>query len=440
MLSKLSLTSGILLLLVFLSTIESAYESLSDVSLRVLSGERDSTDGRTRFFRELMEHRRRFELILILGTQLSIAGIAILLADMLIDTGIRTPLLLSFVAVFIVVVLFRQLIPRLITQNHPEDVFWALLPVFQVFYRFSSVVVAPVILLLNRMRKPEPMEDVTEDEEDETKEEIQAFIDVGEEAGIIEESEGELIQSIIEFSDTRVAEVMRPRLQIVAIESTATVADVRRLMIESKHSRIPVYRDQIDTIEGIVYVRDLLALCEPEKMPMPVTKCMRPAYFVPESKPVRELLEEMQKVKVQIAMVIDEYGGLAGLVTIEDIIEEILGEIEDEDEATSSDEIIQSDDDSYSIDGSVEIRKVELLFDKELEADDFTTVAGLVISELGHVPAVGEKLDFKGLRFEVIEADNKRINRVRLSRIHVPSPEQAESNTTNEQTPELQKS
>src|SRR4030095_2543372 len=113
-----------------------------------------------------------------------------------------------------------------------------------VYYRFSSIVVAPVIFLLNRMRKPEPEEDVTQEEEEETKEEIQAFIDVGEEAGIIEESEGELIQSIIEFSDTRVAEVMRPRPQIIAIEATATVADARQLMIESKHSRLPVYRDQ----------------------------------------------------------------------------------------------------------------------------------------------------------------------------------------------------
>jgi len=440
MLTELSLTGGILLLLVFLSTIESAYESLSDVSLRVLSGERENGDGRTRFFRELMEHRRRFELILILGTQLSIAGIAILLADVLIDTGIRAPLLLSFVAVFLVVVLFRQLIPRLVTQNHPEEVFWAILPAFQVFYRFSSIVVAPVIFLLNRMRKPEPEEDLTEDEAEETKEEIQAFIDVGEEAGIIEESEGELIQSIIEFSDTRVAEVMRPRLQIVAIESTATIADVRRLMIESKHSRIPVYRDQIDTIEGIAYVRDLLAYCEADKMKMRVTKCMRPAYFVPESKPIRELLEEMQKVKVQIAMVIDEYGGLAGLVTIEDIIEEILGEIEDEDVATASDEIVQLDDGSYMSDGSVEIRKIELLYDKELEADDFTTVAGLVINELGHVPSIGEKLDFKGLRFEVVEADNKRVNRIRLNRIEEPPAEEAASDTSNEQTHELQKS
>ena len=432
MLTELTATAGVLLLLVFLSTIESAYESLSEVSLRVLSGEREGSPSRVRFFRELMDHRRRFELILILGTQLSIAAIAILLADVFIDAGARTPLLLAFVSAFVVVVLFRQLIPRLLTQNHPEDVFWVLLPLFQVFYRFFSVFVAPVTGLLNRMRKPEPEETVAEEEADEAKEEIQAFIDVGEEAGIIEESEGELIQSIIEFSDTRVAEVMRPRLQIIAIEYTATVADARKLMIESKHSRIPVYRDQIDTIEGIVYVRDLLALCDAENMSMAVTRCMRPAYFVPESKSVRELLEEMQKAKIQIAMVIDEYGGVAGLVTIEDIIEEILGEIEDEDEGAASYEIIRSEDGSYLTDGSAEIRKIELLYDKELEADDFTTVAGLVINKLGHVPAVGEQLDFKGLRFEVVESDGKRVNRIRLSSIGEPAADEAESRATSE--------
>ena len=431
MLTELTVTGAVLFLLVFLSTIESAYESLSEVSLRVLSGEREDSPRRWRFFRELMDHRRRFELILILGTQLSIAAIAILLADVFVDAGARAPLLLAFVAAFVVVVLFRQLIPRLLTQNHPEDVLWALLPVFQVFYRFFSVFVAPVTGLLNRMRTPEPEETVAEEEAEETKEEIQAFIDVGEEAGIIEESEGELIQSIIEFSDTRVAAVMRPRPQIIAIESSATVADARKLMIESKHSRIPVYRDQIDTIEGIVYVRDLLAYCDAEKMSMPVTKCMRPVYFVPESKSVRELLEEMQKAKVQIAMVIDEYGGVAGLVTVEDIIEEILGEIEDEDEAATSDEILQSEDGSYLIDGSAEIRKVELLYDKELEADDFTTVAGLIIKELGHVPEIGEKLNFKGLLFEVVDADNKRVNRIRL-RSTEPAPDEAESRATGE--------
>lgn len=432
MITELIVTGGMIVLLIFLSTIESAYESLSEVSLRILSSEREDSPRRFRFLRELMEHRRRFGLILILGTQLSIVGIAILLADVFIDAGARSPLVLAFVATFIIVVLFRQLLPRLLTQNRPEDVFWGMLPAFQVFYRLFSVFVSPVTGLLNKMRKPEPEEEIAEQaDDDETKEEIQAFIDVGEEAGIIEESEGELIQSIIEFSDTRVAEVMRPRPQIIAIEATATVADARNLMIESKHSRLPVYRDQIDTIEGIVYVRDLLAFCEPDKVSKPVTKCMRPAYFVPESKSIRELLEEMQKAKVQIAMVIDEYGGLAGLLTLEDIIEEILGEIEDEDESTANDEIIESEDGSHLVDGGAEIRKIELLYDKELEADDFTTLAGLIINELGHVPAVGEKLDFKGLRFEVVDADSKRVNRVRLSRIE-EVPVEAESLATSE--------
>jgi magnesium and cobalt exporter, CNNM family len=429
MLTELIVTSGVVLLLVFLSTIESAYESLSEVSLRILSSEREDSPRRFGFLRELMEHRRRFELILILGTQLSIVGIAILLADVFIDAGARSPLLLAFVATFVIVVLFRQLLPRLLTQNHPEDVFWTLLPAFQVFYRLFSVFVAPVTGLLNRMRKPETEEPITEEEDEETKEEIQAFIDVGEEAGIIEEAEGELIQSIIEFSDTRVAEIMCPRPQIIAIEASATVANARQLMIESKHSRLPVYRDQIDTIEGIVYVRDLLAFCEADKMSKPVTKCMRPAYFVPESKSIRELLEEMQKAKVQIAMVIDEYGGLAGLVTLEDIVEEILGEIEDEDESTTKDEIIQAEDGSFLVDGGTEIRKIELLYDTELEADDFTTLAGLIINELGHVPAIGEKLDFKGLRFEVVDADSKRVNRVRLSSIEEPTGQHVTQNS-----------
>lgn len=405
-----------LLTLIFLSTIESAYESLSEVSLRVMAAER-AASSRAIFFRQLLEYRRRFELILIMGTQLSIAAIAILLNRLLAATGVRASIALTLVAVFAVIVLFRQLVPRLIAQNNPEEVFWVLLPVFRLFYVPLSIVVMPISKLLHRMRKPEPEDDKAKDEEDETKDEIQAFIDVGEEEGIIEESEGELIQSIIDFSDTLVGEIMQPRPQIVAIEASATVADARALIMESKYSRIPVYRDQIDHIEGIVYVRDLLAFCEEGKMNTPVTDCMRPVYFVPESKSVRALLEEMQKAQVQIAMVVDEYGGLAGLVTIEDMIEEILGEIEDEDEGAEDHQVRREADGSYLVDGSAEIRKVEMLFDREVEADDFTTVAGLIINELGRVPAAGEKLALKGLEFEVVEADNKRVNRVRLRKI-----------------------
>ena len=419
MVIELVAAGAAVVVLVFISTFESAYESLSEVSLRVMAVEREDT-ARARFFRELLEHRQRLELILILGTQLSIAGIAILIADVITDTGVSAPLAIAFVAVFLAIMLFRQFIPRLLAQNDPEAVIWSLLPAFRIYYAFCSVFVAPISSLLKRVKRSE-VDEAEPAEDEETLQELQAFIDVGEEEGIIEESEGEMIQSIIEFGDTLVGEVMRPRPQIVAINASATVADARRLMIESKYSRIPVYRDLIDTIEGIVYVRDLLAYCEEGKDTAAVTTCMRPVYFVPESKPISELLKEMQKAKVQMAMVIDEYGGVAGLVTIEDMIEEIMGEIEDEDRATPELDIVEAEDGSYVVDGRAEIRRIEMLYDREVEADDFTTVAGLLINELGHVPVVGEKLEFKGLRFEVLDADGKQVTRVRLRQVQEPT-------------------
>jgi CBS domain containing-hemolysin-like protein len=428
MLTELIIAGATLVLLVFLSTIESAYESLSEVDLRVMASE-ENQSLRAEFFRELLQHRQRFALMLILGTQLSIAAIAVLLATGFSRLGLSASLALTLVIVLVIVVLFRQLLPRLMSQNHPERTLWLLLPVFQLLYRPLSVLVAPISLLLRRARREEPGQEISEQDEDT---EIQAFIDVGEAEGIIEGGEGELIQNIIEFSDTLVTEIMRARPQIVAIESSATVADARRLIMESKYSRIPVYRDQIDNIEGIVYVRDLLAFCEGDRLNRPVTECTRPAYFVPESKPVRQLLEDMQKAKVQLAMVINEYGGVAGLVTVEDIIEEILGEIEDEDETAMESEIVKVDDDSYLVDGRAEIRKVELLYGKEVQVDDFTTIAGLIISELGRVPAAGEKLEYKGLEFEVVEADSKRVNRVRLRPLNQPGTNSAEATATSD--------
>lgn len=422
MLTELIVTGTALVVLVFLSTIESAYESLSEVARRVMAAEREA-QRRGRFFNELLEHRQRFELMLILGTQLSIAAIAIMVADMLATVVAHGVVPLTLGAVFLVIVLFRQFVPRLLALNHPEGVLWALLPPFKIFYRLFSIFVGPVAALLERMRKPEPEEEPSaETDEEESFDEIQAFLDVGEEEGIIEESEGELIQSIIEFRDTLVSEIMRPRLQMVAIEATATVAEARHLIIESKHSRIPVYGAQIDNIEGVVYVRDLLAFCEDDKINRPVTECMRPAYCVPESKTIQDLLEDMQKANVQIAIVIDEYGGVAGLVTVEDIIEEIVGEIEDEDRAAADTQIIRNEDGSYLIDGSAEIKKVEELFQKEIEADDFTTVAGLLIRKLGRVPAAGEKIDFAGIQFEVVEADAHRVNRVGLREVDATTP------------------
>jgi len=226
-----------------------------------------------------------------------------------------------------------------------------------------------------------------------------------------------LIQSIIEFGDTRVSEVMTPRPDIVALPDTASVREARDVIIESKYSRLPVYRDQMDNVEGIIYVRDLLQLWADGKENQPIAPLIRPVYFVPETKPVDHLLEEMQKAHVQLAMVIDEYGGVSGLVTVEDILEEIVGEIEDEDIGGEElQEIVEQGDGSYEVIGSTEIGKIERLFGMEIEADDFTTIAGLVTSESGKVPLAGECLTFRGLEVKVLEADERRIGRLRVKK------------------------
>jgi putative hemolysin len=196
-------------------------------------------------------------------------------------------------------------------------------------------------------------------------------------------------------------------------------------MIESKYSRLPVYRDQIDNIEGVIYVRDLLKLWatgETARTALDIAR--RQLYEVPESKPIDDLLREMQKAKAQMAVVIDEYGGLAGLVTLEDLVEEIVGEIEDEDEPepqAAEVEITKEADDVCVVRGDVEVGKIEREFGAELAADDFTTIAGLVINQLGYLPAVGESIEFRGLRFEVLEANERQVSRLRIQKLAQPT-------------------
>ena len=206
---------------------------------------------------------------------------------------------------------------------------------------------------------------------------------------------------------------MTPRPDIVAVPENATVREARDIILESKYSRLPVYREQIDNVEGIIYVRDLLQCWGEGREDECVKSLVRPVYDVPETKQVAELLKEMQKAHFQLAMVIDEYGGVCGLVTVEDILEEIVGEIEDEDIAGEElEDIIEGPDESYEVLGSTEIGKIERLFDMEIEDDDFTTIAGLVINESGTVPAAGARLMMRGLEVEVLEADERRILRV----------------------------
>ena len=301
-----------------------------------------------------------------------------------------------------------------------------LLPVVRPLYAVTSVLTAPIsgFFRPKELSKLEQSQSPDADEDDDN-DDLQALMEVGEAEGILEENEREMIESMFEFSETRTGEIMTPRTEICAIAGDSTIREARDLMIEEKYSRIPVFSENIDNIEGILYVRDLLQAWPDGREDEPITGILRDAYFVPETKPAAELLKSMQTEHFQFAVVIDEYGGVAGIVTVEDILEEIVGEIEDEDiEEEEIIEIIDSGDGYWDVLGSTEIDKVERIFEVELEDDDFTTVAGMITSEAGYVPKMGEKLSLKGLDIEILQADEKKVNLVRLRKTS-PVPETA---------------
>ncbi|HEY2961700.1 MAG TPA: hemolysin family protein [Pyrinomonadaceae bacterium] len=416
---EIGLTLLLLILLSLLATVDMAFGQLSDVGLRRLIGENgDKPEPRSRvFLRQVLENRPRFGFALSAMIQILLVVVAVLITSISLNLFPDPRLVLvGLLAGLILAGIFRQLIPLFISTRNPEATLLFLLPIIRPFFPIMAFIADPFQRLFDRSRRKEHLTETGEPEQEEDDSgDLQALIDVGEAEGILEEEEGELIHSIIEFGDTRVSEVMTPRPDIVAVPETATVKEARDIILESKYSRLPVYRDQMDNVEGIIYVRDLLSCWAEGRENENIKPLLRSVYMIPETKPVADLLKEMQKAHVQLAMVIDEYGGVCGLVTVEDILEEIVGEIEDEDIAGEElEEIVEGPDGFYEVPGSTEIGKIEQLFDLEIADDDFTTIAGLVILEKGTVPNAGERLDIRGLEVEVVEADERRISRLRV--------------------------
>lgn len=413
----------ILLALIFLATIDMAFSQLSDVSLRRLSTETEYTTRprSTEFLREILENRPRFRFALSAVIQILLIVFSVLVT-LIVYNFYQEPFRLLTYSLLIGLVLsgiFRQFIPRFLTWRNPEGKLLFLLPFVRPVYKIISFAADPFVSLL-RDKDQQKLEttitpNVSEERFEDNSEELQALIEVGEAEGIIEKSERELIETMIEFNDARAGEIMTPRPEICALPVEATVKQARDLIIQEKYSRMPVYREKIENIEGVIYVRDLLVAWAEGKENQSIESLLRPAYFVPETKSAAELLQNMQKNHVQLAIVIDEYGGVAGVVSLEDIVEEIVGEIEDEDISQEEIvEIIQGNEGYYDVLGSTEIGKIERIFDLEIEDDDFTTIAGLVTSEIGYVPKKGEKLEIRGLDIEVLKADEKKLTLLRL--------------------------
>lgn len=245
-----------------------------------------------------------------------------------------------------------------------------------------------------------------------TEEEVQAYIDVGREEGILEKEEEKLLLSIVDFGDTRVHEVMTPRTDIVWIDVASSPDVLADLFVSSKCSRIPVVRGSIDTVVGVVHVKDMFEAIRAGQ-PRPITELAREAYFVPQSKKVSELLREFQRRHLWMAIVVDEYGGVSGLVTVEDLLEEIVGEISDEHE-DERDAVVKTGESAYSVSGKENIATVRELFGRGPEEEEFTSVGGFLAARLGHIPRPGETRRESDLLFTVEEADRRRVHRVRI--------------------------
>ena len=422
---EIALAVVILIAMVFLATVDLAFGHISDVGLRRLASDaEDSQNQQTaHFLREILEHRPRFRLALSATIQIlliSLAVIVTLIGLSVMETRTGLVVFSLFVGLAVTVV-FRQVVPRLIVRENPDKKFLFLLPIVRPLYRFFYAVTA-LFLPKPKSREQQKLEatvapDASDDRENDGDEDFQALMEVGEAEGIIEEEERELIESMVEFSDTRTGEIMTPRTEICAVPIGTSIRAARDLMTEEKYSRLPVYRDSIDNVEGVIYVRDLLQAWREGKEDDAIDGILRDAYFVPETKSASDLLKSMQVNHVQIAIVIDEYGGVAGIVSLEDIIEEIVGEIEDEDtEDEEIIEIIEGEEGYWDVLGSTEIDKIERLFDVELEDDEYTTVAGMITSEAGYVPKTGDTLKMRGLEARILRADDKKVSLVRLRR------------------------
>jgi len=319
----------ILLILVFLATIDTAFARLSDVSLRRLAGDAEDANNETTaiLLRNILENRPRFRFVLSSAIQILLIGFTVVLTLLLkllapSDTQL---LVLALAVALLSTVLVRQILPRLLVNKNTDRKLLFLLPVIRPLYMAANAIGVPFVpspSLKERHRLDTTVApDAADDAEADAADDFQALMEVGEAEGIIEESEREMIETMVELSETRAGEIMTPRTEICALPITATIRDARDLIIDQKYSRIPVYRDSVDNIEGILYVRDLLAALPDGNESGQVAEIMRPPFFVPETKTASELLKSMQQNHLQIAIVIDEYGGVAGVVTFEDILE-----------------------------------------------------------------------------------------------------------------------
>jgi CBS domain containing-hemolysin-like protein len=412
----------LLLVLVLASYVDRLYSEKGKFLRREFQDNVDSWE-------ELVEPRMILEddllaLSAIVLMQISFGCLAVEFGALLFDHGFRADrpsfgeIAQVVLAVCVVVLIFNRLIPHaLFARTHGRWIrHWRLVLIVLFF------VVLPVTLLLNFLLSIASLAETSESKQEENKDEdvspVDALIEAGEEEGILEESDRELVRSAVEFGDTIVREVMTPRPELFAVPVTLTIAEFTEELRQHPYSRVPVWQERLDNIVGIAFAHDLLQIADTDAERQLLSSILRPVAFVPETKKCYELLREMQHEKQHMRIVIDEYGSVAGLVTIEDLLEEIVGNISDEHEADSAvDEPARGEDGQWIFAGATDVDELQSVMEGWEPDEQYKsqTVGGLVSEIAGRIPLAGEVVETDDLRFEVLASTERRVERVRIT-------------------------
>jgi gliding motility-associated protein GldE len=400
------------LLSAFFSGSETAYLAVSRAKIRKLAKD---GDPRAQVLLHLIEHPNRVLVTILVGNNLVNITAASLATSLAIEAFGSKGIGIATGVVTLIVLIFGEITPKSYSATNAEKV---ALFVARPIYLLMKLL-APLVLLLSKFAKLLVKSFGGEVKLGPfiTEEELKMLVEVGEEVGAIEKEEKEMISGIFEFGETDVREVMVPRIDMKCIDAKESIETARKLILETGHSRIPVYEGSIDNIIGILYAKDLLKYLNSKgAKPKSLREIIRPAYFVPETKKLDDLLREFQQNRVQIAIVVDEYGGTAGMVTLEDILEEIVGEIKDEYDVAEEEPLEHIDEKQVIVDARMSIHDVNEALDINLPEEEFDTIGGLVFNTIGRIPSPGDEVEIDGVKLRVEKMRGRRIMKVRVIR------------------------
>ncbi len=399
------LTLVFLFFLLFFSIIASTLHRLTPFDLKLLN---EQHGKKSNIFHLLAHNNLKVIIPISFGIQTSLLFIFILTTHMVIQKIDSHPLLWAFGILLVVSLVFCQLIPRLLVHANPEKKLLRLLPLLSILFPVVKFFSYPIISGVERMRGSAKGDD---EEPEVVDKKIQALIAIGKEEEVLEKEDSELVKSVIEFGDTKAREVMIPRSQIIALPENASIKEAKDLMVRQKHSRIPVYRENLDQIIGVFYVRNLLTMLEEKEWESPISDLLIPPVFVIEEERISEVFKEMKAKRSWMVFVKNEYGGVSGLITLKDLLEEIVGDIDDEDQ-TKQPEIIPQGKNVFLVSGKVGLYELSEALGVTLADDDCQTIGGFITKTIGRLPKKNDRVEVAGLVITILNVDSRKINRL----------------------------